>query len=186
VVRVATFCHIPLDPAKRAQVAERCTINYMKMYNAKFDPRFVIKRNNADFIRKGGAGGWVDEIYPSLATIIDQRLTQAINRVSRKLSDNEVMSLTCHRSVRGLVVGVISVHSVNRLIRNSTGDVLPTAALVTVGREHLDLGDIVRLRLSLGRANSFMSDAVVVDLFSKNDQTCGVFKFLLATNDQYQ
>jgi len=59
VRRVADFCGLPLDEAAMPRILERCSVEFMRRHDDKFDPRLQqIDGGIASFIRQGKAGTW--------------------------------------------------------------------------------------------------------------------------------
>jgi hypothetical protein len=57
VRKVAEFCGIPVDEAAMPRIVERCSADFMRRYNEKFDPRLRrLSGRNESFIRRGEAG----------------------------------------------------------------------------------------------------------------------------------
>jgi len=61
--RIASFCGIPLDESQLPRILERCSIEYMRRHNDKFDPRLhQIELQLETFIRHGKTGRWAAEL----------------------------------------------------------------------------------------------------------------------------
>jgi hypothetical protein len=80
--RVAAFCRLPLDEPRLSRVVERCSIDFMRQHQAKFDPRLQrLGQNQESFIGKGGAGGGRE----ALTTVQQERIARQLARLQRGL-----------------------------------------------------------------------------------------------------
>jgi len=80
--RVAAFCGLPLDDAKLARVVERCSLPFMKRYDAKFDPRLhQVSRGRREFIRKGVPG----QGRRALSTAQEEQLARRLAALAGRL-----------------------------------------------------------------------------------------------------
>jgi len=63
---IVSFLELTMSPAKRAQVLERCSFQFMRQHESKFDYATEVlwekmhDPRSGKFIRKGGHGGWSD------------------------------------------------------------------------------------------------------------------------------
>lgn len=63
VRRVAEFCGLPVDESQMPRILERCSIEFMRRHNDKFDPRlYRFDDYSETFIRKGTSGQWQEEL----------------------------------------------------------------------------------------------------------------------------
>jgi hypothetical protein len=80
VRKVARFCDIPVDEADIPRIVERCGFDFMKRYNAKFDPR-QRGAEHGQFIRKGGAGGGRSVFTPEQSRRLAERLEELAGKL---------------------------------------------------------------------------------------------------------
>jgi len=80
VRKVAGFCSIPLDEAELPRIVERCSFEYMKKHNDKFDPR-LHSTYVGDFIRSGKAG----EGHVSFTPEQNRRLAEQMDKLAARL-----------------------------------------------------------------------------------------------------
>lgn len=88
VRRVSRFCGIPLDEADLPRIVERCGFEFMKRYNAKFDPRMLMAELG-QFIRRGGAGEGGSVFTPEQS----RRLALRMQALAEKLGCSETEML---------------------------------------------------------------------------------------------
>jgi hypothetical protein len=63
VRRVAAFCGLPLDESQMPRILERCSVDFMRRHNDKFDPRLhQLEEDLATFVRRGKAGLWQEDL----------------------------------------------------------------------------------------------------------------------------
>jgi hypothetical protein len=84
--RVQEFLEIDLTEKEFQNVVEKCSFDYMKKYNSKFDPRLTVysvsdDESPSDFIRKGLVGEGKAELSPNA----DQFLQKSIDRITNVL-----------------------------------------------------------------------------------------------------
>ena len=80
--RVADFCHLPLTDEIAARVLERCSVDFMRQHNEKFDPRLrQLQKEFAPFIRKGLPGEGRTRLDPGQ----EQRVARSLADFGRKL-----------------------------------------------------------------------------------------------------
>jgi hypothetical protein len=86
VRRVAAFTGLPLDESQLPRILERCSIEFMRRHEEKFDPRVhQTEALDEHFIRKGKAGLWREE----LPAAERERLEERVRRLARKLGGRE-------------------------------------------------------------------------------------------------
>jgi hypothetical protein len=88
VRRVSRFCDIPLDEADLPRIVERCGFEFMKRYNAKFDPR-MLTAELGQFIRRGEAGEGGSVFTPEQ----NRRLAARMQSLAEKLGCSEADTL---------------------------------------------------------------------------------------------
>jgi Sulfotransferase domain len=73
--RISDFCGLEIDPARLPDILHRCSFEFMKQYEEKFDPaNSTLARSTPPgaFIRKGSAGGWADHFSAEQQAIFDR------------------------------------------------------------------------------------------------------------------
>lgn len=83
VRKVAAFCGIPIDEREMPRILERCGLEFMKRYDAKFDPRMrrVISGESGTFIREGKAGKGRQALSERHQEEIGRRLDALANKL---------------------------------------------------------------------------------------------------------
>jgi hypothetical protein len=76
VRRVAQFCGIAIEESRLGEILEKCSFNYMKQNNDKFDFRLASYKSGprGGFIRKGGVGGSRNQLSAAQQAALDQQL----------------------------------------------------------------------------------------------------------------
>jgi hypothetical protein len=168
VDRVSTFCGFEPSEQKRAEVIQRCSFNFMKQHNVKFDPRFAgIRIDRTDFIRKGISGDWVSALSPQLASLLDEQLAITIRKLG-KSQDSDIFRFLAsgQSSLRGTVHSQIMPENGDRFLTPSkTGGEIEGLFLARADRETLKPGDRVRIRLKV----QTVPDWIVVDVAEVKD-----------------
>jgi len=193
VDRVARFCGIYLDARKRDDVISRCSFDFMKRYNLKFDPRFAsARRDRTEFIRKGRCGDWINELSPQLAATIDEALFKTVPSIGFSEGGNEFSFLQSGTSnIRGTVqlqlqgvdgVVLLQKHSDNH---SSSGMFLPDVSFTASEYHGLAVGDSVRLKLGIGNRTCIIEEAKVLQL-QRQGRPGVYFGFLRVERDQIE
>lgn len=148
VDRVASFCGIELDEEKRRRVIERCGLSWMKTHNHKFDPRLTtmnLDREEVSFIRSGAVKGWVNELTPDLARLIDARSEVLLGSLKDGASASRLSSvLSASSELRGAVLAMIAGDSRDQIILAPHAPA-PDRAVVFDIDDELHSGERVRL-----------------------------------------
>lgn len=77
VRRVAAFCGIEVREEDMPRILERCSIDFMKRHQEKFDPRTRrISRSPAQFIRQGKAGAGRESLTQEQREILTKKLAK--------------------------------------------------------------------------------------------------------------
>ena len=101
VQRVSKFCGVDLTNEKLERVMDRCTFNFMKKYNSKFDPLLAdTVPARTQFIRKGQVGTWLEELSPAATKRIDRRFAETLSRIHNSSLKDQIMSLPIHKKAR--------------------------------------------------------------------------------------
>lgn len=162
--KVAEFCGYEISPAKREQILHYCSFAVMKSHNDKFDPSLAAgPLTKVDFIRTGVSGSWVDELTPSLAFLIDEKLVQTLREAPRSV-------ITAHSdSLRG---GVSSAKGTLVATVDDVAAIAEHGGTITFDDDSVKPGDVVRLKLSDSRANTLIVEqATVRSLQPRNGDT---------------
>ena len=189
VDKVAAFCGIRFNEQKRAQIIERCSIDFMKKHNLKFDPRFVTKRSDrTEFIRRGAVGDWSNLLTPRLALRLDKYADQASAAITRRFPGTDLSFL--HSPLQSVVRGTLSVRfHAERGDRfwSRQGD-RPAGVFIATKNHNGELspGDKVRLILELrGRDSITVSIALFGGPQSEKSEAGMMFTFIsLAPEEQ--
>lgn len=151
VERVASFCGVELGEDKKKRVVERCGLAWMKAHNHKFDPRLTtmnLDRQEVTFIRNGAVKGWVNELSPDLARLIDarsERLLTSLGAHESGTSGNYLSSVLSERSeLRGAILAMIAGDSRDQIIWDPHAPG-PDRAVVFDIDDELHRGERVRL-----------------------------------------
>lgn len=86
--RVADFCGFELREPELPRILERCGIDFMKRYQAKFDPRLhQVSPGDREFIRKGQAGAGRAFLSDAQRELLEKRLASLAEKLSLRRSD---------------------------------------------------------------------------------------------------
>jgi Sulfotransferase domain len=85
--RISEFCGFEIDPERFPTILERCSFNFMKAHEAKFDPLTERLWDNEiipghSFIRKGGVGGHKEYLSELQQTIFQQRFDKQMGKLA--------------------------------------------------------------------------------------------------------
>jgi hypothetical protein len=157
VDKVIAFCELTIDDSVRRRTIERCQFQFMKQYEALFDPRFVggrrVNITPAPFIRNGKVGDWVREFTPSLSQAIDQTTAKCMEYVKSNGSHFDIECLRFgHSRVRGTIRAAIGFQGHNHLLVETRTDPHPFGALLLLPTEIANVRDCVRLELGVDQA----------------------------------
>jgi aryl sulfotransferase len=82
VRRVAAFCGLPLDESQLPRILERCSIEYMRQHNDKFEPRLEqFDPGLETFIRHGKTGDWAKELPAVYCAKLERRAGELARRL---------------------------------------------------------------------------------------------------------
>jgi hypothetical protein len=184
VDKVAQFCGFTLEASKRAEVIQRCGLEYMKQYNSKFDPRFIgLKAPLHTFIRKGITNDWKNELTPHLARLINEKLDRLKLDVDNADFDfSDIRPSQVSGTLRAFVGGATS----NRFLKIGMAGV-PNTVLLTLRKREVTLGDRVQLQLLLAPGIGVQVEAAeALNICDMNSLARVTFAFRSLANDQEQ
>jgi hypothetical protein len=88
--KIADFCGLEIDANRLPEILHRCSFDFMKQHEEKFDPATdsilgkprPVKPSPGAFIRKGSLGGWSEYFNPDQQEMFERKL----KKLGRKLS----------------------------------------------------------------------------------------------------
>jgi hypothetical protein len=185
VDKVSAFCGIRLDESKRLAIIDRCSLQFMKQYDRKFDPRFAMQTVSSEsFVRKGLIGDWVNELAPRSARLIDRHLERTLKEVKQFLSSDELTFLDSARSTSsGTIKAEIRLEGQNRFVKSNKAVGVPHGVLLLLREGDVAAGEFVCLQLSLGDYRSIRVCLAQSIHVSKQD-TCEYVTFRFVSIDE--
>jgi len=181
VDRVAAFCGQCPDERKRSQIVERCSVDFMKQYNQKFDAsRITFRVDPTPFIRKGVSKDWIACLPPNIAGSLDDRLKITLRRLARSTAER-LMFLESKSSLRGTVfVQNIDWRNGDRFLFTHEGPGIPVGVILRHGHESgVSVGDQVRLVLQVNPLFTMPIDvAEVININHASSKAFITFQFL--------
>ena len=92
--RIAAFCGLEIEPGRFSKIMEKCSFDFMKENQVKFDLRKEYhappKPDSTDFIRKGQVGEWKEYLYPGQQLRFEKKFQRRLGRLGLTLNFNEV------------------------------------------------------------------------------------------------
>jgi sulfotransferase family protein len=86
VRRVSKFCGFEIESERFPEVVERCSFNFMKAHEAKFDHftarQWEIKANESSFLRKGCVGDHKEYMSDEHQAIFQERVAKQMKRLN--------------------------------------------------------------------------------------------------------